>query len=368
MSARALEFIIPGDLHSASGGYVYDRTMISGLRQLGWQVGVHRLDASFPSPTADALAQAASVFAALPDQACVLIDGLALGAMPQLIAAHSRRLAMVALIHMPLGSEFGIEPAVAECRRQHEREALQLVCHVIVTSRITERTFASDGVDESRLSVVEPGVWRAPIARGLHERSAPQDGAGIVELLCVATVQEGKGHELLIDALAPLAHLPWHLTCIGSLTRSPSTVQRLEKRLQRFGLVERVALLGELPHAALSERYLAADLFVLPTLRESYGMAVAESLAHGLPVIGTRTGAIPELVGATAGVLVDPGDRDALHVALERTLTDSALRTSLRRAALEARVRLPLWSQACERMARILERVCEHAARGRDAH
>jgi glycosyltransferase involved in cell wall biosynthesis len=367
MSARALEFIIPGDIESASGGYVYDRTMIAGLRELGWQIGVHRLDASFPSPTADALVQAARVLAALPDRACVLIDGLALGSMPQLIASHSRRLAMVALIHMPLASEYGIEAALAERRRQQEREALQLVRHVIVTSHLTQRAFAHDGVDESRLAVVEPGVWSKSIASGLHERSAADSVDGIVKLLCVATVHEGKGHELLIDALAPLAHLRWQLTCIGSLTRSPATVQRLESRLQRLGLVERVALRGELPHTALSEHYLAADLFVLPTLRESYGMAVAESLAHGLPVVSTRTGAIPELVGAAAGVLVDPGDRDALRAALERTLTDGALRTSLRAAAVEARPRLILWPQACERMTRILERVCEHAAREQDA-
>jgi glycosyltransferase involved in cell wall biosynthesis len=368
MSARALEFIIPGDLESASGGYVYDRTMIAGLRKLGWQVGVHRLDASFPSPTPDALAQAARVLAALPDHACVLIDGLALGAMPQLIALHSQRLAMVALIHMPLASEFGIETAVAERRRQQERAAVQLVRHVIVTSRITERAFVNDGVDALRMSVVEPGVWSTSITRRLHERSTADGADGIVKLLCVATIHEGKGHELLIDALARLAHLRWHLTCIGSLIRSPTTVRRLENRLQRFGLVERVELLGELPHAALSERYLAADLFVLPTLRESYGMAVAESLAHGLPVVSTRTGAIAELVGAAAGVLVDPGDRDALHAALARTLTDSALRTSLRSAALDAGRRLTLWAQACERMSLILGRVCEHAARERDAH
>jgi glycosyltransferase involved in cell wall biosynthesis len=181
-------------------------------------------------------------------------------------------------------------------------------------------------------------------------------------MLCVATVNQGKGHELLLDALAPLAHLPWHLQCIGSLTRSPATVQRVMERLQRLGLIERVALVGELPHAALSERYLAADLFVLPTLRETYGMAVAESLAHGLPVISTRTGAIPELVGAAAGLLVEPGDRDALYSALERALTDGALRSSLRAGAVAARSRLSLWPQACEGMARILEQVCRPVA------
>jgi len=358
MSARALEFIIPGDLQSASGGYVYDRTMVAGLRELAWRVGVHHLDASFPSPTPDALAQAERVLDNLPDHGCVLIDGLALGAMPQLIERHARRLALVALIHMPLAAEFGLAPAVAERLRRDERCALQLVRHVIVTSRHTACALAHDGVDRARLSVVEPGVWKVPITSGRRDCAA----GGTVKMLCVATLHEGKGHALLIDALASLAHLPWHLRCVGSLSRSPTTVQRLRDQLRRLGLATRVALDGELAHAALSELYLGADLFVLPTLSESYGMAVAEALAHGVPVIATRTGAIPELVGA-AGLLLEPGDRDTLRAALERTLSEPALRASLRAAALTARTRLTLWPQACERLAGVLERVTEQAAR-----
>jgi glycosyltransferase involved in cell wall biosynthesis len=357
MIARALEFIIPGDLQSASGGYVYDRSMVAGLRALDWRVRVHGLDASFPYPTPDALAQAQRVFADLPDRACVLIDGLALGAMPQVIEAHSSRLALVALIHMPLASEVGLAPAVAERLRCQERHALKLVRRVIVTSRSTQRTVAGCGVDQSLLSVVEPGVWMTPIAQSPRERAGDRP----VEMLCVATIHDGKGHELLIDALAPLLHLPWHLRCVGSPLRSPSTAQRLTDRLQRTGLIDRVTLAGELPHAALSELYRAADLFVLPTLRESYCMAVAESLAHGLPVISSRTGAIPELVGESAGLLIEPGDRDQLHAALLRALQDSALRSSLRDGALAAGARLTPWPQACERMARVLERVCEQA-------
>ena len=363
MSVRALEFIIPGDLHSASGGYVYDRTMVAGLRALGWQVVVHRLDASFPAPTPAALAQAERILAELPEQACVLIDGLALGAMPQLIESYAGRLVMVALIHMPLASEFAIAPAVAERRRREELRALQFVREVIVTSRSTERELADAGVDPARLSIIEPGVWNAPIV------SAPGDRTGdsTIEMLCVATVHDGKGHELLIDALAPLVHLPWHLRCVGSLSRSPATVQRLRDLLQLLKLDERVALVGELPHAALSELYLTADLFVLATLRESYGMAVAESLAHGVPVIATRTGAIPEIVG-DAGLLTEPGDRNALHAALRRALSDAQLRTKLRTAALAARTRLTPWPQACARMARILERAGDQAQRrGRSA-
>lgn len=365
MSAHALEFVVPGDLQSGTGGYVYDRTMIAGLRERGWRVGVHGLDASFPYPSTEALAQAMRVFAELPDQACVLVDGLALGAMPQVIAAHSRRLHIVALIHMLLASEFGIAPAVAEHLREQEQHALGLVRHVIVSSRSTERELAAWGIQPSRVTVVEPGVWKGQV--GDHSRTVHGAADLVVahkidlplELLCVATLQPGKAHELLIDALAPLAHLPWRLSCVGSLSRSPATAQRLAGQLNRLGLIDRVALIGEVPHEALRALYRAADLFVLPTLRETYCLAVAEALAHGLPIISSRTGAIPDLVGTEAGLLIEPGDRDGLRAALERALTDPALRGAMRAAAFEAHSRLNSWPEACERMARALERACE---------
>jgi glycosyltransferase involved in cell wall biosynthesis len=126
-------------------------------------------------------------------------------------------------------------------------------------------------------------------------------------------------------------------------------------------LTRRVALMGEIPHAELGAFYRSADLFVLPTLRESYGMAVAESLAHGLPVISSRTGAIPDLVGTTAGLLVEPGDGKALHLALARVLEDGALRASLRAGALAARKQLTPWSEACHRMAQVLLQVRQAA-------
>jgi glycosyltransferase involved in cell wall biosynthesis len=357
VNARSLEFLIPGDVDSASGGYVYDRSMVAGLRALGWQVRIHTLDASFPSPSPHALSHAASVLAALPDRSCVLIDGLALGAMPQLLEPHARRLVLIALIHMPLAAQFGLPADDAERLRRQERSALRWVQHVVVTGSATQWGLVQDGVDAAKLSLVEPGVWLPQVAGG----SATAIGASAVQMLCVATVHDGKGHELLIDALAPLSHIPWYLRCVGSVSRSPAAVQRLVERLQRLGLTGRVALLGEIPHPAVSEWYLAADLFVLPTLRETYCMAVAEALAHGVPVISSRAGAIPELVGA-AGLLIEPGDCKGLQAALARALQDSALRASLRAAAHAARTRLTTWPDACEQMARVLERTCVHVA------
>jgi glycosyltransferase involved in cell wall biosynthesis len=353
MSAAALQFLIPGDVQSATGGYVYDRRVVAGLRALGWKVTVHPLHGSFPQPNAAALAHAADVLAGLPRDALVLVDGLALGPMAQLIEAQCQRLALVALIHLPLAAEIGLAPRVAARLQRGEQRALAHVRHVIVTSAITQRQLNARGVRLERCSIVEPGTDTAALARRRYH--------GRLRMLCVATVNEAKGHELLVEALAPLAHASWQLNCIGSLTRSAPTVRRLRAQLQRLGLQERVILAGEVGRDRLEQFFLASDLFVLPTRSESYCMAVAEALAHGLPVISTRTGAIPSLVGSEAGLLVEPGDGPALRRALARALADPALLPRLARGARAARARLPRWTAVSERMAAVLQRI--HAER-----
>jgi len=173
-------------------------------------------------------------------------------------------------------------------------------------------------------------------------------------MLCVATVQPSKGHELLVEALAPLAALPWQLTCVGSLTQSPATVEQLRVRLSQLDLTDRVTLVGEVPHATLGRIYQHADLFVLATRFESYCMAAAEALAHGLPIVSTHTGAMPDLVGTQAGRIVPVDDRQSLSVALQAALRDRLLLARWTEGAAAARLRLPRWSDAAARFAALL--------------
>jgi glycosyltransferase involved in cell wall biosynthesis len=347
MSERSLEFVIPGDLQAATGGYGYDRRIIAGLRALGWRVTVHALDESFPQASDAALDHAHRVFADLPEQALVLVDGLAAGAMPQVLHAHTARLRLLALVHHPLAAESGLDPRLAQQLARSERQALQAVRHVLVTSRATQEALRAYGVVPQRVSVVEPGTDAAPQARG--------NRGEVLHLLCVATLIPRKGHELLLDALASLAASRWRLTCVGSLTRDPRTVAQLRAQVQRLGLRKQVTLAGEMDAAALSMLYADSDLFVLPTRFEGYGMAIAEALAHGLPVISTHVGAIPELVGARAGLLVAPGDTDLLRAALQRVLEEPALLESLTAGAAAVRGTLPGWPQRCEQMSAVLE-------------
>jgi glycosyltransferase involved in cell wall biosynthesis len=202
-------------------------------------------------------------------------------------------------------------------------------------------------VNARRVSCIEPGTDRAPAARG-------RGGS----LLSVGTLTPRKGHLTLVRALARLKHVEWRLTCVGSLTRDPETVRRVRAEIRKAGLEKRIALAGETSsHSRLRQHYARAGVFVLPTEYEGYGMAVAEAIASGLPVVSTPTGAIRELVGKDAGILVPPGNVGALAAALERILTDERALRQFRAGALRRRRALQTWPRAVRQMAAVVRRV-----------
>lgn len=347
--------MLPGDPLTATGGYEYDRRMVEGLRNLHWATRVLTLDNSFPMPTAAALSDAREQLSALPDHSLVVIDGLALGAMPGVVHAHKDRLRMVGLVHHPLAAETGLSTQLASQLFESERRALQAMCFVVVTSQSTRRALAAYGVASDRIGVAEPGVDQ-PASESLRN-DRRYDASTPVRMLCVATITPRKGHDLLVEALGSLGNLSWTLTCVGDVDRSPATARASSMHIEAAGLENRIELTGELDEASLHRQFRAADLFVLATRFEGYGMAVAQAIAHGLPVISTRTGAIEELVPTEAGLLVEPNDGVALRDALSRVLSDHSLRRRLADGARAAGARLPSWSDASQRLAEILAAV-----------
>jgi glycosyltransferase involved in cell wall biosynthesis len=266
--------------------------------------------------------------------------------MPEVAGAESGRLRLIALVHHPLAEETGLSEERAAALRASERRALAAARQVIVTSRYTAGLVAGLGVAPECISVVEPGTDPAPLARG--------SGGSTLNLLCVASLTHRKGHAVLLDALAELKDRDWQLTCAGSLSQSPATADALQEQIARLGLGGRVALAGEVSNAALADLYHSADLFVLATRFEGYGMALAEALSRGLPVVSTRTGAVTETVPNEAGLLVPPNEPWALAAALAGIMDDCGLRSRLAQGARTARSRLSNWKVAARHMAEIL--------------
>lgn len=339
-------FLVPGELDTRTGGYTYDRHIIEGLRARQWVVEVLSLGEGYPAPDAAALAFAARVIEGLPDGALAVVDGLAFGVLPELVRLHAQRLNWVALVHHPLALETGLDAGRQQALFDSERRALAHARGVIVTSPATARALADFEVEPTRIAVVEPGTEPAPLATG--------SGGDVLSLLCVATITPRKGHALLIEALAGLKDRPWVLHCAGSLAMDAACASALAQAIDAHGLGERVLLHGEQGEAGLRALYDQADAFVLPSFHEGYGMALAEALAHGLPVISTRAGAIPDTVPEAAGLLVAPGDAVELRAALQRLMDDVAWRTQRAAGARAARERLPSWVQSSARFAAAL--------------
>lgn len=344
---RQIVFAVPGDLTSPTGGYAYDRRIIAELGSLGWSVEVADLGDEFPRPSAGALANTRKRLLAVPSGTTIVVDGLAFGVLPELAAELRADHPIVALVHHPLALETGIPDAEAQEFHYRERAALARAHRVVVTSRSTAQCLAADyGVPAGKITVAPPG---SDVRRAARRR----DGAAA--LLSVGALVPRKGYDVLIAALAQLRDMPWRLTIAGDCTRSPATAAALAADIGRYGLADRIDITGAVSDQRLLALYADADLFVLPSRFEGYGMAFAEAIAHGLPVIGTTAGAIPGTVPDGAGLLVRPDDPDALARALHRLVGDAEERARFAAAARAAGARLPTWRQSAEIFAHAIE-------------
>jgi glycosyltransferase involved in cell wall biosynthesis len=337
----AVTFAVPGSLDQPTGGYKYDRLVIAGLRQLGCEVEVIDLGEGFPRPRLETRAAVLASLRRVPAGQPIVVDGLALGVLPEAAAALRESHRLIALVHHPLALESGLADDEAEVLRESERAALAAVSRVIVTSPATRRVLTADyGVAEDMITVALPGIARtaAPPVR--------QRAGDTVNLLAVGAVVRRKGYDVLIEALDRLAGLDWRLVIAGDCKRDRATASELAATIARKRLERRVYLVGTVSDRELTGLYRDAHVFVLASRFEGYGMAYAEAIAHGLPVIGTRSGALPDTVPAGAGILVPPDDAAALGVALRSMISYKWMREHC--AGVARAAPMPTWEAAAQ--------------------
>jgi glycosyltransferase involved in cell wall biosynthesis len=308
-----------------SGGNVFDRRVLDGLLAGGWAVDVR-------VATGETLGD---VVSSIPDGALVLIDGLLASPAAGLLAPAAGRLRLVVLVHMPLGTA-------------SEGAVLHAATAIVTTSAWSRQALLErHGLPAGRVRVAEPGVDAAELADGTP-------GAGA--LLAVGAVIPGKGYDVLLDALSALGRDDWRCLCVGSVERDPAYAGELRRRARERGLDGRLSFAGVQPQAELRHAYAAADLLVHPSRAETYGMVIAEALAHGVPVVATDVGGVGEALGhggagRRPGLLVPGGDAGALRAALADWLADATLRGRLRQAARERRATLRGWPAAAAAVA-----------------
>lgn len=354
--AHEICFVVPGDIDDAdvpSGGNRYDRRLCDALTASGRAVRELAVPGAWPRPERAARDGLARVLGGLPDGSVVLMDGLVACGVPEIVVPAADRLKLAVLVHLPLADE----PGQADLNAG-ERKVLEAAGAVVATSPwAKEHLIAHHGLEPSRVHAVTPGTDPASLASGTD---------GTTRLLSVASVTPRKGHDVLVEALGTLGHLPWQCEIVGPLRRDPEYVTRLHRLIARHGLGERIHLEGPLTGKRLDDAYAGADLFVLASRAETYGMVVTEALARGIPVLATAVDGVPDTLGwdpegGVPGLLVPPDDPGALAAALRRWLVTPELRGRLRASARLRRGMLPGWDDTARRMAVVLSRLRREA-------
>ena len=345
-----IDFAIPGDLATLTGGYGYNRRLIDGLRTRGHGVRVLTLPECFPKTGAGAIVAAGDAL----KTACapLLVDSLALCALPPEVVVTLPR-PLMALVHHPLGLESGLSTALAAHFTNNERAVLAFCDHILVTSVVTATTLVRDfGAMASRISVAEPGTEARTRAQG-SARLAAQGPL----LLAAGSVVPRKGHHILVAAMAHLQHMPWALDIIGSLTRDPACASRLQTQIHDSGLGHRITLRGEFAPDALAQAMDHADIFVMPSLYEGFGMVLTEAMAAGLALVSTDGGALATTLPVGAGLMAKADNITDLADVLARVIGNPELRQQLAQAAWLAGRNLPRWEATVSKVELMLREI-----------
>jgi len=347
MTQRPAAFAIPGDITTLTGGYIYERRLLEGLRAHGRDVAHIQLGGSFPVPNARDMAEAAARLTALPPTCPLILDGLVFGSIDTAILARMAA-PVVAMLHHPLAHESGLDPALRAHLYRTERDNLTHAAHVLVPSPHTAALLQSDyGVAPARITIAQPGTDRPP------RQAVPSDPPLI---LSVGIQHPRKGHDILLRALAQVTDLDWQAVIIGS-RYDAAHAGALDVLHASLGLGDRVRLAGRVSQQVLADHYARASVFALATRYEGYGIVFDEAMAHGLPILSCRTGAVPDTVPAEAGLLVTPEDPAAFAAGLRRMLTQGSERAAMARAAARLGAALPSWDDTARVAGRVLDQL-----------
>lgn len=338
-----------------TGGNVYNHNLLTELDALGVKARLRTLHGPWPEGNASTHAQLGRVLQEAPIS---IVDGIVGCGAPDVIAAavDSGQVILI-LLHLPISDELGLEPSRRERYAALEARAIRAASGVLSTSRWSAEKFTRR-FGRRDLGVAVPGVRPAEVARGSQHTGAPR-------FLTLATLTPTKDQLTLVQALRQVADLSWTAALVGSDQAAPHYAARIRAHIAAAGLTERIAVPGMLTGDTLAREWDAADLLVLPSRTETYGLVIGEALARGVPaVVPAETGAVEALhqgetphSSATPGTAVPPGDPASLAELLRSWLTEPTLRHAWRQAALARRDTLPGWRQTAKAVLTYLQRV-----------
>jgi glycosyltransferase involved in cell wall biosynthesis len=336
-------FLVPGDLHTLTGGYLYNMQMINGLKKKGYTIRVLGTDWQWKDRD-DPEKICRRQLEKIPPGSCAFIDSLILGHLHNIVQEYGDRIKFLGIIHLPASYDVstGIQGKLAD----EEFEAMNHMRHLVVTGQFTFDLLCNAGVNPVKISTVHPGTGEFPRKRKYEPIPS--------KLLCIANYSALKAQDVLIHALYRLNEWKWTLHLYGDTDRDTDYAETLRSLILELKMESRVTMHGIVERHEISTVFLNADLFVMPSLFESYGMALVESLAHGIPVVTTSAGNIPYTVPDGMGLLTEPGNEEQLADAIRSLFDDPAKYSSLCTAASRYYLQARSWEQAVAEFEMIL--------------
>lgn len=250
---------------------------------------------------------------------------------PDIVHAHMMTGALIAHALKPVG-DFALVTTVHN-EWQRSADLMRVGDIVIAVSDAVRIAMAERGVDPAKLRTVRNGPLGSPRGHAsFPQPRLPAPRLARPAILTVCGMYRRKGVADLIDAFAMIAdhHPSAHLYLAGY---GPD-LELFEQQAGRLSCAERIVFFGFVSHPGLL--LAQADVFVLASHNEPFGLALAEAREHGCAIVATSVGGVPEVLEqGRAGLLTAPGDPQALAAALDRVLTDDDLRADLRRRAEE---------------------------------
>ena len=334
-------FVTVGDTDRLTGGYLYNARVLDTLREMGVQVEVIvPCGASIEEQEAAARRLGTTLEPRRFD--VIVVDALArIVCSPHLVRWRKQR-PVVAMVH-ELPSVAGGDAF----SREHEEPLLRSE-RLISVSDHGRSVLEERGVPDTRIRVVPPGSDRLP--RNDTDRASH---SGALRALCVAQWIPRKGILDLVRAWTLHERPGASLELVGETDADPVYAASVRAAIADAPDAS-IAVRGPVDDTALAAAYAAADLFVLPSRYEGYGVVYAEALAQGLPVIACNVGPVPEVVGEEAALLVPPDDVEALAGALDLLLNDAGLRDRMSAAARRRAKELPRWEDTADRFLCVL--------------
>jgi glycosyltransferase involved in cell wall biosynthesis len=365
-----IAWVLYGSLEQRTGGTIYDARVIDGLRRAGDEVHVVSLDdddapraAHGFARTLPPIARVATMAKAglalarqiedidpeivVGDELCFRELGIAfrrLGAWARR-AEGARRVRRVLLVHHLTAWELELSPLRRRLVRAAERFAIDASDAVIVTSRTTRERLVSEGVRE-RIDVVLPGADR--LSESESESESEGGRARDVRFVVLGAVVGRKRVVEVVRAFARGAARGGRLAIVGSTTRDAAYVAAVREEIARLGIGERVVMDGEVDDAGVARALARADVLVMPSTLEGYGIAATEAIHAGVPVIAARAQGLEEALAPCPDAIIFADDEDTLALALDRFAHDHALRTAMTEGARAASPRMPTWASCAE--------------------